>query len=215
MLIIGAKGFAKELLNILHNNKQLHQLAFYDDLNYDIEKLFEKFPILKNEVEAINHFRNYDDPRFILGIGNPILRCKMYKKFRNLGGVLASCISPFSRIGSYNVQISAGSNILDNATISNDVKIGMGCIIYYNVVITHDCIINDFVEISPSANLLGRCKIGSFTQIGSNATILPDLTVGENVTVGAGAVVTKNVPDNCIVAGVPAVIKRKVPAITV
>jgi UDP-2-acetamido-3-amino-2,3-dideoxy-glucuronate N-acetyltransferase len=40
--------------------------------------------------------------------------------------------------------------------------------------------------------------------IGSNATILPNLTVGEGAIVGAGAVVTRDVPDFAIVAGVPA-----------
>ncbi len=40
--------------------------------------------------------------------------------------------------------------------------------------------------------------------IGSNATILPGVTIGEKAVVGAGAVVTRDVPDNAIVAGVPA-----------
>lgn len=35
-------------------------------------------------------------------------------------------------------------------------------------------------------------------------TILPGVTIGNNVVVAAGAVVTKNVPDNCLVGGVPA-----------
>lgn len=40
--------------------------------------------------------------------------------------------------------------------------------------------------------------------IGSNATILAGVTIGENALVGAGAVVTRDVPDHAIVAGVPA-----------
>ena len=40
--------------------------------------------------------------------------------------------------------------------------------------------------------------------IGSNATILAGVTIGEGALVGAGAVVTKDVPDYAIVAGVPA-----------
>ena len=40
--------------------------------------------------------------------------------------------------------------------------------------------------------------------IGANATILPGVTVGENAIVAAGAVVSKDVPDNAIVAGIPA-----------
>jgi acetyltransferase-like isoleucine patch superfamily enzyme len=46
--------------------------------------------------------------------------------------------------------------------------------------------------------------------IGSSATILCGVTIGENALVGAGSVVTKDVPDNTIVAGVPARIIRKI-----
>ena len=159
-----------------------------------------------------DHF-NLFDSNFLIGIGNPILRYKMYRKFERLGGTLVSCVSPFAKIGNYDVHIGNGTNILDNTILSNNVKIGIGCIIYYNAVITHDCVINDFVEVSPSANILGRCRIGADTRIGSNATILPDIIIGRNVVVGAGAVVTKDVPDNCVVAGIPAVIKKIIPAI--
>ena len=47
--------------------------------------------------------------------------------------------------------------------------------------------------------------------IGSNATILGNITIGENAIVGAGAVVTKDVPENKIVAGNPAKIIGNVP----
>ena len=46
--------------------------------------------------------------------------------------------------------------------------------------------------------------------IGANATVLPGVTIGRNAIVGAGAVVTKDVPDNCIVAGVPAKVVKRV-----
>jgi len=39
--------------------------------------------------------------------------------------------------------------------------------------------------------------------VGGNVTILPGVTIGNNVVVAAGAVVTKDVPDNCVVGGVP------------
>ena len=46
--------------------------------------------------------------------------------------------------------------------------------------------------------------------IGSSSTILCGITIGKNAIVGAGAVVTKDVPANTIVAGVPAKIIRKI-----
>ena len=50
-----------------------------------------------------------------------------------------------------------------------------------------------------------KTVVGDYTRIGSNATILP-VTIGNNVIIGAGAVVTRNVPNNCIVKGNPGVI---------
>ncbi|MBC6910595.1 acyltransferase [Lactobacillus reuteri] len=45
--------------------------------------------------------------------------------------------------------------------------------------------------------------------LGANATILPGVTVGENAVVAAGAVVSKDVPANTVVAGVPAKVITK------
>ena len=49
-----------------------------------------------------------------------------------------------------------------------------------------------------------RTKVRQRASIGSNATIIAGVTIGEGALVGAGAVVTKDVPDFAIVAGVPA-----------
>ena len=49
-----------------------------------------------------------------------------------------------------------------------------------------------------------QVTIGDDVWIGANAVILPGVTIGRHVVVAAGAVVTKDVPDNCIVGGVPA-----------
>lgn len=40
--------------------------------------------------------------------------------------------------------------------------------------------------------------------IGSGTKILPDVRIGSNVVIGAGSIVTKDIPDNCVVGGVPA-----------
>ncbi len=50
----------------------------------------------------------------------------------------------------------------------------------------------------------GKVIIKKNAWIGMNVTILPGVTIGENAVVAAGAVVTKDVPDNAVVAGVPA-----------
>ena len=204
MLIIGAKGFAKEVLEILIKKKENQNIAFFDNINNDIgDMMYNKFPIL-HSFEEVESFFHKTGNEFTIGIGNPKLRYKLYQQFIKLGGVFTSLIDPLSNIGSIEVIIGDGCNILSGVNISNSVSIGKGCIIYYNSVITHDCVISNFVEISPLVSILGRVKVGEFSQIGANSTILPDVTIGRNVIIGAGSVVTKDVPDNRLVVGVPA-----------
>ena len=204
MLIIGAKGFAKEVLEICHQNDDLKNLAFYDDLNVDFAgKLYGTFPIL-NTMEQAKHYFETIDNRFSIGIGNPLLRKILYEKFKSTGGVYTAIISKFSEIGHYGISIAEGVTILSGVKISNDVSIGKGTMIYYNSIITHDVKIGDFVEISPGGTLLGRAIINNNVQIGAGSIILPNIIIGENAIIGAGAVVTKDIPDNCLAVGVPA-----------
>ncbi|HBR12959.1 MAG TPA: hexapeptide transferase [Chryseobacterium sp.] len=210
MLIIGAKGFAKEVLEILHQNGETEGLAFFDDVNDDIgDFLYNQFPILKTEESIKEHFSKHGNA-FSIGIGNPKLRQLMFEKFSLLGGQLTSIISNNAEIGSYNITINKGCNILSGVKISNDVTIDEGTMIYYNSIITHDVKIGKFVEISPNVSVLGRAKVGDYTQIGTNSVIFPDVKIGNHVIIGAGAVVSKDLPDHCTAVGIPAkIIKQR------
>lgn len=62
MLIVGAKGFAKEVLEVVHQLNQLDNLTFYDDVKDDVpEKLFGQFPVLRTTQEASVYFKNVDN----------------------------------------------------------------------------------------------------------------------------------------------------------
>jgi serine O-acetyltransferase len=47
-------------------------------------------------------------------------------------------------------------------------------------------------------------NVGDNCYVGSGAIIIGPVTIGDNVTIGAGALVNKDIPDNAIVAGIPA-----------
>lgn len=207
MLIVGAKGFAKEVLEIFHQKGETENLCFYDDVSSEIpDFLYSQFKVIKNEEEAKELFKK--NPEFVLGIGNPQLRYKLAEKFENIGGKLTSSVSQFAEIGSFGIEIGEGCNILGGVRISNDVKIGIGTIVYYNSIITHDVTIGEFCELSPGATLLGRCTIGKFVKIGAGAIIFPDVKIGNNCVIASGAVVRNDIPENTMAAGVPAEIKK-------
>ncbi len=203
MVILGAGGFAKEILETLEKQHPIGEIVFFDDVTELSSKfIFQKYLILRTKEDLKSYFES-QSPNFILGLGNPKIRAIMSQMASNLGGLLSNAIDDKASIGNY-CTIGNGATILSQACISNSVSIGKAPLIYYNSVITHDCQIGDYVELSPGSTLLGRVTVGDFTQIGANATILPDLKIGSNCIVGAGAVVTKDVADNQIVIGNPA-----------
>lgn len=100
-------------------------------------------------------------------------------------------------------------------TIGKTVKIGNGLWVAhpYATVLAADYIGDNFrcIHCTTLGNTgKGRPTIGNNVELGANVTIIGKVNIGNNVTVAAGAVVVKDVPDNCVVAGVPAkVIKYK------
>ena len=209
MLILGAKGFAKELLEVCHHINKTDQLVFYDDVSVDIGDSLFNYDILKCPSAATHYFKTIDH-RFTLGLGNPLLRYQLTQKFTALGGQLVSVIDTRSTISNFGVSIDMGCNILAGSIISSNVSLGKGCIVYYNSIITHDCSLGDYVEVSPNATILGRSSVGDFCQLGSGSTLLPDVALGENVIIGAGSVVTTDIPDNSVAVGVPAKIIKTI-----
>ncbi|REG87713.1 acetyltransferase [Winogradskyella sediminis] len=206
MIIVGAKGFAKELLQIVSIDMGLldDDIVFFDNISSDLpSKLYNRFRILTSFKEVEIYLLKSEDKSFVLGLGNPLLRKKLFKQFMQLGAQPISIISKNAEIGNFEVNIKVGATILSGVKISNSVNIGIGCLIYYNSIITHDCIIGDFVEISPNVNILGRSNIGDNSSLGASSVILPDITIGNNVIVGAGTVVLNDVPNNSTTVGVP------------
>ncbi|MCB9201607.1 MAG: acetyltransferase [Flavobacteriales bacterium] len=209
MLILGARGFAREVFDVLVEHLEIEDIAFYDDVNkYDKNLVYNRIPILDNE-DKVRSFFIEKGNQYTIGIGSPRLRYMLYNKFNGLGGSISSAISSKSQFGMYDIKLGEGANILPNSVISSCVEIGKCPIVYYNVVITHDCKIGDFVELSPNATLLGGVKVGDYTHIGANATILPKVEIGDNVIIGAGSVVTKDIPSDSIAYGNPAVVVKR------
>lgn len=209
MLIVGAKGFAKEVLEVVYKNNYSENIAFYDDMNTDIGVLlYDKFPILKNENQVKDFFVKFGN-EFTIGIGGPALRKMLYDKFIKLNGDFTTTISDNVVIGSFGNKIEKGCNVMQSVVITNDVQIGLGTIINQISSLGHDIQIGDFCEICPNVSISGNCEIGDYSFIGTGAIILPKVKIGKNVIVGAGAVVSKDLPDNCVAVGIPAKIIKQ------
>ena len=123
-----------------------------------------------------------------------------------------------TKIGAF-VEIQKGVKIGKDCKISSHTFICEGVTVEDQVFIGHNVtFINDKYPraINPDGSLQTDddwvcvpTLVKKGVSIGSSATILCGVTIGQNVIVGAGSVVTKDVPDNVIIAGVPAKIIKK------
>lgn len=140
-------------------------------------------------------------------------------KIFNFVNLYGCSIGDFSKIGSF-TEIQKNASVGKNCKISSHTFICEGVHIEDNVFVGHNVtFIND--KYPKSTNKDGELQseadwkvvetfIRNGASIGSSSTILCGVTVGERAIVGAGAVVTKDVPADTIVAGVPAKVLKKI-----
>ena len=143
-------------------------------------------------------------PDVVLGEGVQIFR------FVNLYGCR---IGDGTRVGTFveiqrNAVIGKRCKISSHTFICEGVEIEDECFIGHNVVFINDrhpLAVNDDGSLQSAADWkVVPTRVRRRASIGSGAVILCGVTIGERALVGAGSVVTKNVPDFAIVAGVPA-----------
>jgi UDP-2-acetamido-3-amino-2,3-dideoxy-glucuronate N-acetyltransferase len=124
-----------------------------------------------------------------------------------------------SKVGTF-VEIQKNATVGKNCKISSHTFICEGVIIEDNVFVGHNVTfindkhprsVNEDGSMQTEANwAIIETFVKKGASIGSSSTIMCGVTIGENAIVGAGAVVTKDVPPNTIVAGVPAKVIKEI-----
>ena len=167
-------------------------------------EMLKTFGILSQEAIKITMEINnkYHTPEEIVDLFSELTGRKVDKTFRLFPPFYTDC----------GKNITVGKNVFINTCCKfqdqGGIEIGNGVLIGHNVTLAT---LNHDERPEYRQNIYPKpIKIGDNVWIGSNATILQGVTIGDGAIIGANAVVTKDVPENTIVAGVPAKIMRKV-----
>lgn len=190
-IFIGAGGHAKVLLTVIKSMKSELKLVFDSDSSiknfYDVENIVDYNPLI------------FPEAKVLIALGNNLIRMKKSNDILHSFGIAIDSSALVDNL----INIEEGSQVMPRAVINCGTQIGKHTIINTNATIEHDCKIGDFAHIGPSATLCGGVTVGDGTLIGANATVLPGRIIGDFVTVGAGSVITKDIPNNSKVIGVP------------
>ena len=210
MIFWGSGSQLKIILQLFSNDDRLKGEIFIFDpfIFQNMQK-----PLNSESIEWIFSLKNFNEEysdQFFIAIGNHYgYERNVYSELLiNKGGKPQSFVHKTSVFDS-SVQFGNLFLAMPNVTIQPFTTIGNSCVLNTGCTLDHECKISDGVHIMGNAYIAGRVEIDSYTTIGSNATILPDLKIGKNCLIGAGSVITKNVPDNSIVYGVPGKIEGK------
>ncbi|MCJ7856669.1 acetyltransferase [Lachnospiraceae bacterium NSJ-143] len=186
LLIIGAGGHARSVMDIIIQNNEYEIAGCIDNL-YGKQQFVEGMDgieIIGND-EMFEEFFNKGYRKVFIAIGENRLRNKIFDKVVDIGFEPVNVISKNAFI-SEKAVLKKGICVMAGAVINANVKIDDNCIINTNCSIDHDCIIGKSVHIAPGVAMSGTVVVGKLTQIGTGAVVIDNIVIGENTFVGGG-----------------------------
>ena len=198
VILIGYSGHAYVVADIAIENR-------YDIIGYTEKSMAQDNPFNLNYAgyeREIDFFEKNKKIEFIIGIGDNLIREKIYNLITSKNAEINTLISSTASI-SHSAKIASGTFINRNVTINALAKIGSNVILNTACVIEHECEILDSVHIAPGVVLSGSVFVGERTFIGANSIVKQGVKIGKDVIIGAGSVVLSDVPDGKKIVGNP------------
>jgi sugar O-acyltransferase (sialic acid O-acetyltransferase NeuD family) len=203
LLVLGTRPFSVEIADIAEDSG--FQVAGFVE-NLDRERCRE--PLGGLPVHWIEDVGPLAETHLaVCGLGTT-QRSRFTEEAAALGFRFATVVHPTARV-SRTATLGEGTVVSAGAIVAADARIGRHVLLNRAALVGHHTWIGDYVSVQSGANVAGSCRIGEAAYIGMGAIVLDRLSIGREAVVGAGALVTKDVPANVQVMGVPARIVKE------
>lgn len=199
VFILGTSLFSEEVADLVDESPDFTLAGFVENIKPEkcSEKLLGRPVCWVDDLAAAS-----PASQLLCGIGTTKRRLYV-EQVQGFGLRFATLRHTTAHVSSTS-RIGEGSILGVNSIVAAHSEIGEHVIVNRAASIGHHARVGNYVTIGPGANIAGRCIIGDGTYIGIGAIVLDGLRIGSNSIVGAGALVTREVPDNVQVVGMPA-----------
>ena len=203
VLISGASGHSKMIIDILHKTKTYNIIGFIDSFKEDGRNI-SGYDIIGSIDDLKRIKEEHNIYGIIIGVGDNFTRKEMKERIDNLSLVLKfpSVIHP-SAVIAEDVTISEGSVIMASVVVNANAKIGKFCILNTATSLGHDSVMDDFSSLASGATTGGNVKIGFCSAICLKASLIQKITIGNHTVIGAASLVLKSIGDLKQAFGVP------------
>ena len=207
LLIIGARGWGREVYNMLPHcigyETEFTVKGFLDDKPDALDGMPGYPPI----ISSVEDYEPQPDDVFVCALGEAQWKQYYAEMVMEKGGQFINIIHETVEI-ERNSTIGNGCIICKFVGISCDTHIGDFVTIQAYAGIGHDVSIGNYCHLGVRSFMGGGSLLGVSTAIQTNSIILPQVKVGSNCMVGAGAVVIRKVKDGTTVFGNPAMVVK-------
>jgi sugar O-acyltransferase (sialic acid O-acetyltransferase NeuD family) len=203
LLIIGAGGFGREVLNWALDAETLQEewrvAGFLDENPLALESFSIPYPILGSP----SSYLPAEEDVFVCAIGDPQTKLRVCEELQARGAKFITLVHPTAVIGRYN-KIGQGCIFCPRSCITTNIVLGDFVTINVSSGIGHDASIGKGTTFSAFCDVTGNTVLGEGVFLGSHAVVLPSVVVGDYARIGAGSVVLRKVKPGATVMGVPA-----------
>ncbi|MBU2920263.1 NeuD/PglB/VioB family sugar acetyltransferase [Winogradskyella psychrotolerans] len=193
ILIYGASGHAKMIIDIIHKKNNYIIKGFIDSYKRKNE-MISGYKILGNLEQLSSIIEALNIEGIVIAVGDNFTRQSAYYKIREIAPQLqfVSIIHPNAVIAN-DVIIEEGTVIMANAVINANAKVGKLTILNTASSLGHDSKMADFSSLASGVTIAGNVQIGFCSAICLGALVIQQITIGDNTVVGAGSLVLKSI----------------------
>lgn len=207
IIIFGAGGHGRVVLDIVHQQYQFEPIGFLDNNAALSNRHIDGVRVL-GDVTKLPALRRQGVRHAIVAIGDNGIRRKVARILEHSGFEMANAIHPSAQISS-TVTLGRGVVIATGANVCAHVQVGDYAILNSGCIVDHESMIGTATHVCPGVRLAGHVVVEAGAFVGIGATVIQNVRIGMDSTVGAGAVVIRDVEPLTTVVGVPALVTRQ------